>query len=57
MSEDDQHHGSGRPIAGGSATILITKKSEGAGALNIYVYAIMDAQMNIENGRFISAIY
>ena len=38
-------------------TIQITKKAEKAGALNIYLYVLMDAQLNIEDGRFVSALY
>jgi hypothetical protein len=38
-------------------TIQISKKAEAAGALNIYLYVLMDAQLNIENGRFVSELY
>ena len=38
-------------------TIQITKTAETAGALNIYLYVLMDAQLNIKNSRFISALY
>ena len=38
-------------------TIQISKKAEAAGALNIYLYVIMDAQLNISDGRFVSALY
>ena len=56
-SDDDLLHGSGRRIENASegVTIQITKTVEAAGSLNMYV--IMDAQLNIENGRFISALY
>ena len=33
------------------------KTDELAGALNAYIYLIMDAQLNIQNGAFVSAIY
>ena len=58
-TDDDQLHGSGRRVENASegVTIQISKKAEAAGTLNIYLYVIMDAQLNIENGRFISAIY
>jgi len=58
-SDDDQLHGSGRRIENASEglTIQITKKAEAAGALNIYLYVLMDAQLNIEDGRFVSALY
>ena len=50
-SDDDRLHGSGRRIENASegVTIQITKKSEAAGALNIYLYVLMDAQLNIED--------
>lgn len=58
-SDDDRLHGSGRRIENASegVTIQITKRAEAAGALNIYLYVIMDAQLNIEDGRFVSAVY
>ena len=58
-TDDDRLHGSGRLIQNASEgiTLQITKKAETAGALNIYVFLVMDAQLNIENGRFIKAAY
>ena len=58
-TDDDQLHGTGRRIENASegVTMQIMKKAEAAGALNIYLYVIMDAQLNIEDGRFVSAIY
>ncbi|MEW8615734.1 MAG: hypothetical protein AB2610_21460 [Candidatus Thiodiazotropha sp.] len=58
-SDDGRLHGSGRRIENASEgiTIQITKKAEAAGALNIYLFVIMDAQLNIEDGRFVSAVY
>ena len=58
-SDDDRLHGSGRRIENASEgiTIQITKKAEAAGALNIYLFVVMDAQLNIEDGRFVSAAY
>jgi hypothetical protein len=58
-TDDDQLHGSGRRVENASegVTIQITKKAEAAGALNIYLYVVMDAQLNIEDGRFVSALY
>ena len=38
-------------------TLQIEKKEESAGALNAYIYLIMDAQLNIQNGAYISAVY
>ena len=54
-SDDDRLHGSGRRIENASEgiTIQITKKAEAAGALNIYLFVVMDAQLNIEDGRFV----
>ena len=58
-SDDDNLHGSGRRIENASEgiTIQITKKAEATGALNIYLFVVMDAQLNIEDVRFISAAY
>ena len=58
-TDDDLLHGSGRHIKNASegVTIQITKMAEVAGALNIYLYILMDAQLNIEDGRFVSAVY
>ena len=58
-TDDDQLHGSGRQIENASEgiTLQIAKKAEAAGNLNIYVYLIMDAQLNIENGRIANALY
>ena len=38
-------------------TLQIEKKEESAGALNAYIYLIMDAQLNIQNGAYISVVY
>ena len=58
-TDDDWLHGSGRRIENASegVTIQLTKKAEAAGALNIYLLIIMDAQLNLEDGRFVSAVY
>ena len=58
-TDDNSLHGSGRRIENASEgiTIQITKQSESAGALNAYVFIIMDAQLNIEDGRFVEAVY
>ena len=52
-------HGTGRRIENASEgiTLQIEKKPESDGALNAYIYLIMDAQLNIQNGSFVSAIY
>ena len=58
-TDDDSLHGSGRRIENGSEgiTIQISKSAEAAGALNMYIYVIMDGQLNLEDGRFIAALY
>ena len=38
-------------------TLQIEKKEESAGALNAYIYLIMGAQLNIQSGAYVSAIY
>ena len=38
-------------------TLQTEKEPESAGVLNAYIYLIMDAQLNIQNGAFVSAIY
>ena len=52
-------HGLGRMIGstGGGITLQIKKKAEMAGALEAFICLIMDAQLNIENGAFISAVH
>ena len=58
-ADDEQLYGSGRRVENASecVTIQITKQAEAAGALNIYLNVVMDAQLNMENGRFVLAIY
>ena len=41
----------------GGITLQIEKKAEMAGELKEYIYLIMDAQLNIQNGAFISATH
>ena len=52
-------HGMGRRIENASEgiTLQIEKKTETAGPLNAYIYLIIDAQLNIQNGAYVSAIY
>ena len=38
-------------------TLQIEKKAETAGALNAYIYLIMDAELNIQSGTYVSAKY
>ena len=59
MIDENELHGMGRRIENTSEgiTLQIEKKAETAGALNAYIYVIMDAQLNIQSGAYISAIY
>ena len=59
MIDENELHGMGRRIENASEgiTLQIEKKEESAGALNAYIYLIMDAQLNIQNGTYVSAIY
>ena len=57
--DENELHGTGRRIENASEGIIlqIEKKAESAGALSAYIYLIMDAQLNIQNGAYISAVY
>ena len=57
--DGNELHGMGRQIGNtsGGITIQIEKKVESAGALKAYIYLIMDAQLNIQNGAYVSAVY
>ena len=59
MIDENELHGTGRRIENASEgiTLQIEKKEESAGALNAYIYLIMDAQLNIQNGAYVSAVY
>lgn len=59
VTDDDQLHGSGLKLQNTSegVTLHITKKAEAAGKLNVYLYYIMDAQLNLEEGRYVSVLY
>ena len=52
-------HGTGRRIENASEgiTLQIEMKGEVDGRLNAYIYLIMDAQLNIQNGEFVSTLY
>ena len=56
---ENELHGMGRQIRNisGEITIQIEKKAEPAGALKAYIYLIMDAQLNIQSGAYVSAVY
>ena len=57
--DENELHRTGRHIENASEgiTLQIEKKAESAGALNAYIYLIMDAQLNIQNGANVSAVY
>ena len=59
MTDENVLHGTGRRIENASAgiTLQIEKKAETAGALNAYIYLIMDVQLKIPSGAYVSAIY
>ena len=59
MIDANELHGTGRRIENASEgiTLQIEKKEESAGALSTYIYLIMDAQLNIQNGTYISVVY
>ena len=59
MNSENVLHGTCRVIGSmeGGITLQIEKKVESAGALKAYIYFIMDAQLNIQNGTFISAVH
>ena len=59
MIDENQLHGTGRSTENASEgiTLQIEEKAESAGALNAYIYLIMDAQLNIQNGAYASAVH
>ena len=58
-TDENELHETGRKMENASEgiTLQIEKKEESTGALNAYIYLIMDAQLNIKNGAYVSAIY
>ena len=57
--DENSLHGTGRKIENASEgiTLQIKKKVETARNLNAYIYLIMDAQLNIKDGAFVSTRY
>ena len=57
--DENELHGTGWHIENASEgiTLQIEKKGESAEAQNAYIYLIMDAQLNIQNGTYVSAVY
>ena len=61
MIDENELHGMGRRIEmhrkASHIILQIEKKAETVGALNAYIYLIMDVQLNIQSGAYVSAIY
>ena len=59
MIDENELHRTGRRIENASegVTLQIEKKAESAGAHSAYIYLIMDAQLNIQNGTYVSVGY
>ena len=57
--DENELHRTGRRIENASEgiTLQIEKKEKSAGVLSAYIYLIMDAQLNIQNGTYVSAVY
>ena len=57
--DENELHGTGRRIDNASEgiTLQIEKEQETAGALKVYVYLIMDAQLNIRDGQYSQVLY
>ena len=57
--DENELHGMGRRIENATEgiTLQIEKKAESVGALNAYIYLIMDAQLNIQFGAYVSTVY
>ena len=57
--DENALQGTDRRIENASEGITpqIEKKAELDGAVNAYIFLIIDAQLNIQNGVFVSAIY
>ena len=58
-TDENELHRTCRHIENASKgiTLQIEKKKESAGPLSAYIYLIMDAQLNIQNGAYVSAVY
>ena len=57
--DKNELHGTGRQIGNtsGGITIQVEKKAESDEALKAYIHLIMDAQLNIQSGAYVSAVY
>ena len=58
MADENVLHEMGRMIesTGGGTILQIDKRLEVAGALKAYIFLIIDAQLNIQNGTSVSAM-
>jgi len=58
-SDDRKLHGSGPRVENASEgiTLQLEKTAQPAGAINCYIYLLMDAQLNIDGGRFKDVIH
>ena len=56
--DENKLHGTGRQIGNtsGGINIQVEKKAESPGVLKAYIYLIMDAQLNIQSGAYVSAV-
>ena len=59
MIVENELHRMGRRIQNASdgITLQIEKKTETDEAFSAYIYLIMDAQLNIQSGTYLSVIY
>ena len=59
MIDENELHRTGRKIENAleGITLQIKNKAESAGPLNVYICLILDAQLNIQNGPYVSALY
>ena len=59
MTDENVLHWTGRVIGSveRGITLQIEKEAEMAGELKVYIYLIMDAKVNIQNGAFISGVH
>ena len=57
-THENELQGTGTQIGNtaGGIIVLVEKKPELAGALKAYIYLIMDTQLIIQNGAYISAV-
>ena len=58
-TDENELQGTGRHIENASEgiTLQIEKKAVSAAALTAYIYLIMNVQLNIQNGTYVSAVY